>query len=72
LKLAAMRPAATGALAIGQSDLYPYYFKISTNSKETFANNDEIENPVHLLAGRFDLAFVIVYLLPLVILAFQL
>ena len=71
LKLAAMRPAATGVLAIGQSDLYPYYFKISTNSKETFANNDEIENPVHLLAGRFDLAFVIVYLLPLVILAFS-
>lgn len=71
VKLAAMPPAATGALSIGQSDLYPYYFKISTNSKETFANNDEIENPVHLLAGRFDLAFVIVYLLPLMILAFS-
>lgn len=30
---------------------------------------DEIENPLHLLSGRFDLAFVILYLYPLVILA---
>lgn len=70
-RYAVMPPAALGALAIGQSDLYPYYFRVSTNSKETFLNNDEIENPVHLLAGRFDLAFVFVYLYPLVILAFS-
>ncbi|MEZ5398381.1 MAG: DUF3526 domain-containing protein [Bryobacteraceae bacterium] len=71
LRYAAMPPAGLAALAIGQSDLYPYYFKVSTNSKESFANNDEIENPVHLLAGRFDLAFVVLYLFPLVILAFS-
>ena len=71
LRYAVMPPAALGALAIGQSDLYPYYFKVSTGSKETFINSDEIENPVHLLAGRFDLAFVILYLFPLVILAFS-
>ncbi len=55
-RYAVMPPAPLGALAIGQSDLYPYYFRVSTNSKETFLNNDEVENPVHLLAGRFDLA----------------
>jgi len=71
LRYAFMPPAALGALAIGQSDLYPYYFKVSTNSKQSFINNDEIENPVHLLAGRFDLSFVILYLFPLVILAFS-
>ena len=69
-RYAVMPPAPLAALAVGQSDLYPYYFRVSTGSKQTFANNDEIENPVHLLAGHFDLAFVIVYLLPLVILAF--
>lgn len=70
-RYAVMPPAPLGSLAIGQSDLYPYYFRVSTNSKETFLNNDEIENPVHLLAGRFDLAFVFLYLYPLVILAFS-
>ena len=64
-----MPPSALGALAVGQSDLYPYYFKVTTGSKQTFLNSDEIENPVHLLAGRFDLAFVLLYLFPLVILA---
>src|SRR4030095_593469 len=57
------------ALSVGQSDLYPYYFKVSRQSKQTFVTNDEIENPTNLLAGRFDLSFVIIYLLPLLILA---
>ncbi len=68
-RYAVMPPSALGALAVGQSDLYPYYFKVTTGSKQTFLNSDEIENPVHLLAGRFDLAFVLLYLFPLVILA---
>jgi ABC-2 type transport system permease protein len=56
-------------VAVGQSDIYPYYVKVSTAGKETFLNNEEIENPLHLLSGRFDLAFVILYLYPLMILA---
>jgi ABC-2 type transport system permease protein len=68
-RYAAMPPAPLAPLAIGQSDLYPYYFKVSTASKDTFLNNDEVEHPVHLLSGRFDLAFVILYLYPLLILA---
>jgi ABC-2 type transport system permease protein len=70
-RYAAMPPAALGALAVGQTDLHPYYFRVSTNSKETFLHQDEIENPVHLLSGRFDVAFVLLYLYPLVILAFS-
>jgi len=69
LRYAVLPPGPLAALGIGQSDLYPYYFKVSTASKDTFLNNDEIENPVHLLSGRFDAAFVILYLYPLVILA---
>lgn len=62
-------PAPLGVTAIGQSDLQPWYFKVSTDLKQNFANNYEPENPLKLLAGRFDLAFVILYLYPLLILA---
>jgi ABC-2 type transport system permease protein len=68
-RYATLPPAPLAALSVGQSDLYPYYFKVSSQSKQTFATNDEIENPGNLLAGRFDLAFVIIYLYPLLILA---
>ncbi|HEU0122056.1 MAG TPA: DUF3526 domain-containing protein [Bryobacteraceae bacterium] len=62
-------PRETAALAIGQSDLYPYYLKASTQSATNVLSADEIENPDNLLFGRFDLAFVLVYLYPLLILA---
>lgn len=68
-RYALLPPAPLAALSVGQSDLYPYYFKVTSQSKQTFTTNDEIENPTNLLAGRFDLAFVIVYLYPLLILA---
>jgi ABC-2 type transport system permease protein len=68
-RYAVLPPGPLARLSIGQSDLYPYYLKVSSRSRETFANNDEIENPLNLMSGRFDLSFVIVYLFPLVILA---
>ncbi len=68
-RYAAMPPGALAPLAVGQSDLYPYYFKVSTLNKQTFLYNNELENPTNLLVGRFDFAFVIVYLYPLLILA---
>jgi ABC-2 type transport system permease protein len=68
-RYAQLPPATLSALSVGQSDLYPYYFKVSRASKQNFTTNDEIENPTNLLAGRFDLAFVIIYLFPLLILA---
>lgn len=68
-RYAFMPPAPLAALSVGQSDLNPYYFKVSLQSRQAFIGNDEIENPHNLLAGKFDLSFVVVYLLPLVILA---
>lgn len=68
-RYATLPPAPLAALSVGQSDLYPYYFKVTQQSRQTFVNNDEIENPSNLLAGRFDLAFVMIYLYPLLILA---
>jgi len=67
-RYAVLPPGPLERLSIGQSDLYPYYLAVSTRSRDTFVHNDEIENPLNLLAGRFDTAFVIVYLFPLVIL----
>jgi ABC-2 type transport system permease protein len=62
-------PAPLGALAIGQSDLYPSYVQVTMKSKQAFLGQDEVDNPQSLLAGRFDLSFVLIYLYPLVILA---
>lgn len=68
-RYAYLPPTGMAATAVGQSDLYPYYFKVSTDLKQNFANAYEIENPLKLLVGRFDLAFVLLYLYPLLILA---
>lgn len=68
-KYVAMPPAPLAAFSAGQSDLYPYYYKVTLKSRQAIVSNDEIENPTNLLAGRFDLAFVLVYLYPLLILA---
>ncbi|WP_435017937.1 ABC transporter permease [Tundrisphaera sp. TA3] len=66
---ASMPPGPLATLAIGQADLYPYHATVTTASRQASQADDEIENPAHLLSGRFDLGFVIVALYPLAILA---
>ena len=67
---AVLEPGPLAALAIGQSDLLPYYYDVSIYTNESsFQQNGEVENPLNLMVGRFDLAFVTVYLLPLLVLA---
>jgi ABC-2 type transport system permease protein len=68
-RYASLPPSALAALAVGQSDLFPSYYRTSMLSRESFLSNDEVENPVNLAVGRFDLAFVVVYVLPLLIIA---
>ena len=68
-RYAALPPGPLAALAIGQSDLLPYYFKVSTDARENIVAATEIENPQRLLVGRFDLAFVLIYFYPILILA---
>lgn len=63
-------PTALTPLSIGASDLLPYSTTVNLfSTKDTLVTQSETDNPVNLLAGRFDLAFVIVYLYPLLILA---
>jgi ABC-2 type transport system permease protein len=65
-----MPPAALAPLSVGQSDLYPVHTTVRAwSGADSLFSKSELENPSNLLAGRFDLAFVIVYLYPLLILA---
>lgn len=58
------------ALTIGQLDLLPLQEVVSIRTRQrTVADKDGLENPLQLMTGRFDLAFVIIYLLPLLVLA---
>jgi ABC-2 type transport system permease protein len=56
-------------LAFGQADLLPSYYLVANNSRIEFIYDTEIENPWNLLSGHFDLAFVVTYLVPLLIFA---
>jgi len=66
---AILPPTPLAPLAVGQSDLYPNYYKVTAGMKESFLVSRETESPFKLLGGQFDLAFVILYLYPLLILA---
>ncbi len=66
---AVLPSAALAPIAIGQSDMMPNYYRIGTRSKVEFMYDSEIESPWNLLSGHFDLSFVIVFLLPLLIFA---
>jgi ABC-2 type transport system permease protein len=62
-------PAPLTALSLGQADIYPYSTTVDIyTSKHQIFNFYEQDNPLNLLAGNFDLAFVFVFLFPLVIL----
>ena len=69
--LAQLPPAPLPVLATGQSDLVPASETVALMRLATPVDSrSEIENPSHLLAGRFDLAFVLIWLYPLFLLAF--
>jgi ABC-2 type transport system permease protein len=67
--LALLPPAPLGALAIGQSDVYSNYFKITARSLDGLVTGDQIEHPLQVASGQFDVAFVILFLYPLLIFA---
>lgn len=68
-RYAVLPPTPLAPLAVGQSDLLPYYFRVSTDSRDAIVSATEIENPQRLLVGRFDLAFVLIFFYPILILA---
>lgn len=61
--------APLAATAVGLADLYPASFRVGVGSRDRFLFADEIANPLQLATGSFDLVFVLVYLLPLLLVA---
>lgn len=62
---------ATGlaAFAVGQSDIQLSYIPVTSNSIITVTRDTELGNPVNLKRGAFDISFVVIFLLPIFILA---
>lgn len=65
-------PGPMAAVSLGQADAYPYTADVVALGDPTQLFRRiwaDIGNPAARAAGRFDLAFVIVFLLPLILLA---
>ncbi|MEM1268567.1 MAG: DUF3526 domain-containing protein [Bacteroidota bacterium] len=62
-------PTPLSALAVGQADLYPAAHQITAGNRVAVGTSDALTSPLRLAAGAFDLAFVLLYLLPLLALA---
>jgi len=70
-RVAAMKPLQYSFISIGQADLFTSYIKPTVSADDYALNFTEMTSPIQLLFGSFDLAFVIVYLIPLLIIAFS-
>lgn len=57
------------ALSTGQSDLLPTVLPLAPATNPVLTSSTEPENPHRLLLGRFDPAFVVIHLAPLLIIA---
>jgi len=68
-RYAVLPPSVFQASAVGQSDLIPPVVAVILDGADPRSAREEIENPVHLLSGPLDLAFVVTFLLPLLALA---
>lgn len=64
-------PSGLAHLSVGQRDLQPYYEKVRRGFMFAEAGGSVISHPARLAAGNTDLAFVMIYLLPLLIIAFH-
>ena len=63
-------PFALQALATGQSGVQPFYYKVYITKKQQLVHESEIDNSYLQFVGTFDFAFVVAYLLPLLIIVF--
>lgn len=62
-------PTKLSFINIGESDITPNYYKLGLYKKTTLYHEAEIENASILYNGHFDISFVIVFVLPLLIIA---
>ncbi len=64
------QPSNWAAFSIGQRDVNPFNVKVTMLTLEGQLYDSEMSNPKNLLYGNLDLAFVLVFLFPLLIIAF--
>lgn len=62
-------PSSAAFLAIGLRDASPYVLRVRALALQAQLHEGESFNPELALAGRFDFAFVLVYLMPLFLVA---
>lgn len=62
-------PPPLAGLCLGQRDLFPVYYGFNVTDLARQVNVGELANPMKLLTGNFDLSYVIIFLLPLLIVA---
>lgn len=62
-------PSALAFAAIGQRDLQPYSLRVRLLGLQAQLYESEAINPELAMAGRFDFAFLLVYLAPLFVIA---
>lgn len=62
-------PQPLQTLAIGITDIQPFYHQVQTTINYQEPTNIPVSNPVRLFAGNIDLSFVWIYLLPLLVIA---
>lgn len=62
-------PSSTAFLALGLRDAAPYVLRVRALALQAQLHEGESFNPELALAGRFDFAFVLVYLAPLFLIA---
>jgi ABC-2 type transport system permease protein len=64
---AQLPPLPLAALTMGQADLLPAYQAVSLDAREDLLSESELTPPKRLATGRFDVGFVLVFLLPLLV-----
>ncbi len=64
------KPTPLTALAIGQQDVNTTIQSLTIRGLEAQRYDTDLYNPYHLMTGNFDFSFVIIFLFPLLIIAF--
>ena len=67
-RVAALPPGPLAFIAVGQRDVLPAIIELTTKTRRSGAGNDG-GSPLKQSNGPFDLAFVFVFLLPLIVIA---
>jgi ABC-2 type transport system permease protein len=64
---AVKKPSVFAPLAIGQGDIYPYFFRMQVDTKQAVMQEKNTEHPMLRYVGQFDLSYFLVFVLPLLL-----